>query len=334
MSAAAVLVPSLQLKTNSELRTWRACPQRHDFQYVQLRRSKKDAEPLTFGLLWHRGQEAWWGAEPIPEARLTAAIEALRSDTTANPFALVTCEELMIAYTALYGDQELVTVCVEQRFEVPLVNPETGQPSRTYRIGGKFDGIADHPTKGKRYVVEHKTTASDIEEGSLYWKKVQTLDTQVSLYLAGARASGYAVDACLYDVVRKPGIKPLHATPVDKRKYTGKGILYANQRETDESPEEFRLRVREDIAERPERYFARGEVVRLEKDEKTHAYDVWQQTRMMRDAELQGYAPRNPDSCSAFGGCPYLPVCSGEASINDDTLYRTAEAAHEELIEE
>ncbi len=332
MSATTLPAPSLEVKTNSEMRTWRACPRRHHHQYVQLRRPRREHEALSFGILWHVGQEAWWGADPNPEARLEAALVAMRAHTAANPFHLVVCEELMIAYTALYGEQTMVTVCVEQRFEVPLVNPETGATSRTYRIGGKFDGIAND--NGRLLVVEHKSTASDIEEGSLYWKKVQALDTQVSLYLKGAKESGYDVEACLYDVVRKPGIRPLKATPVESRKYTGKGLLYANQREADESPEEFRLRVRDDIAERPQRYFSRGEVVRLEEDEKDFAYDVWQQARMMREAALAGFAPKNPDACSSFGGCPYLPVCSGEASIDDDTLYRTADTAHEELQEE
>lgn len=323
----------LVVLTNSELRTWRLCARRHQFQYRLRRRPRRVAEALGFGTLWHLGLEHWWAAAPAD--RLSAGLAALRSSPDANPYALATCEIMLAAYTALYGDQALETACVEQSFEVPLVNPQTGQASRTYRIGGKFDGIA---RDGARLiVVEHKTTASDIEQGSLYWKKVQTLDTQVSLYLAGARAAGYAVESCLYDVARKPGIKPLKATPEESRKWTKPTKadpvprLYANQREHDETPEEFAERLSADIAERPERYFARAEIVRLEKDDDGHAYDTWQQAKMMREAEIAGYAPKNPDSCASFGGCPYLPVCSNETTIDDDSLYRTADTAHEEL---
>jgi hypothetical protein len=53
----------------------------------------------------------------------------------------------------------------------------------------------------------------------------------------------------------------------------------------------------------------------------------------MREAELNGFAPKNPDACSNFGGCPYLTVCEGMADINDDTLFRTAPTAHEELAD-
>lgn len=369
MSAAVSLDEKrhLTVLSNSELRTWRLCARRHDYQYRKLRRERRKSTALAFGTLWHLGMEHWWQSTTD---RLGAGLAAMQASPEVDPFMLAVCEVLLVAYTALYGDQTLRTICVEQRFEVPLINPETGAASRTYVIGGKFDGIAEDDA-ARQLVVEHKSTGSDIEEGSLYWKKVQSLDTQVSLYLAGAKAAGYDVEACLYDVVRKPGIKPLKATPEADRKYIlpksrackgckkdpngthhdtidgvevacveGRivtdpgGRLYADQRETDETPAEFATRLAADIDERPERYFARGEIVRLEADERDHAYDTWQQARMMREAELAGYAPKNPDSCSAFGGCPYLPCCSGETTIDDDSLYRTADTAHEELITE
>lgn len=359
----------LRVLTNSELREFRACPRRHHFRYKLRRRPIKRGEALSFGSLLHVGLEWWWKTDGSPADRLEAALAAMQAsageEDELDAFALVTAEELMYGYTARWGDATLRTVAVEQSFEVPLINPKTGKPSRTFMIGGKVDGIVADEL-GKLHVLEHKTTTSDIETGSIYWTKVRALDTQVSTYIAGARAAGYAVEDCIYDVIRRPGIRPLKATPEEDRQYTkpkdkacpfckkkgapagphdvdgvmcadGRvvtdpgGRLYANQREQDETPEEYRLRVRADIIERPERYFARGEIVRLEHDEREHAYDTWQIARMMRDAELAGMSPRNPDACSSFGGCAYLGVCSGEASIDNDALFRTADVAHEEL---
>lgn len=330
MSAVAPLI-QLRVVTNSELRTARACLRRHHFAYGLRRRPRAIADVLRFGTLWHIGQEAWW-PEAEPAGRLEAALTAMRA-VDSDPFQLVMAEELMIAYTALWADAEWRTVAVEQGFEMPLVNPATGAPSRTFRIGGRMDVIVA-TVLGEQWLMEHKTTAADIEEGSLYWKKVRALDTQVSTYTAGARAAGYDVKGCIYDVVRKPGIRPLKATPEASRKYKANGVLYANQREQDETPEEYRLRLREDINERPSRYFARGEVVRLDQDAREHAFDMWQQTRILREAELSGAAPRNPDACSQFGQCPYFGVCSGEQDINDDTVFRTAATPHEELENE
>lgn len=326
----------LRVVSDSELRTYRACARRHHYAYRARRRPIDKGEALKFGTLWHLGQEAWWGSlDESPEGRLAAGIFRLRLEEQegVDPFHLVMAEELLVAYTARWGDEKYRAVKVEAAFEMPLVNPETGAPSRTFRRGGKIDGIL-LDEENRFHGLEHKTTASDIEEGSLYWRKVRSLDTQISTYKAGALALGFPVVDFIYDVVRKPSIRPLKATPVESRKYTAKGALYANQREQDETPEEYRLRLREDINERVDRYFARAPIVRLEEEERDHAFDTWQVTRLMREAELAGFAPKNPDACSNFGGCPYLPVCTGEASIDDDTRYRTASTAHEELAPE
>lgn len=338
MSAAVTLDEGkvrLRLVSDSELRVYRACPRRHRYAYRDLRRPIEKHEALRFGSLWHLGQEEWWAKDGEPEDKLAAGLFRLRLEEQngVDPYHLVTAEELLLAYTARWASQSYRTIAVEKAFEVPLVNPETGASSRTFVRGGKIDAIVEDD-EGKLHLFEHKTTQSDVEEGSTYWKRVRALDTQVSTYVSAAKAMGFDVVDCVYDVVRKPGIRPLKATPVESRKYTAKGLLYANQREHDETPEEFRLRLREDINERPERYFARAPIVRLEEEERDHAFDVWQVTRLMREAELAGFAPKNPDACSNFGGCPYLPVCTGEASIDDDTRYRTASTAHEELASE
>lgn len=326
----------LRVVSDSELRTLRACMRRHHYTYDLLRRPLEKGDALRFGSLWHLGLEHWWGRDvTTPEARLEAGLIAMRSQEVYDPYALVTAEELLVAYTARWGAAPIRTIAVERRFEMPLINPETGFASKTFRRGGKIDAIAVDMSAGneEQCIVEHKTTTADIEEGSPYLRKVRSLDTQVSTYMAGARSLGYAPTKCVYDVVRKPGIKPLKATPVDARKYTKAGLLYATQRERDETPEEYRARLREDINERPSRYFARVDIVRLDDEEREHAFDVWQLTRLMREAQLNGFAPKNPDNCAQWGGCPYLPVCEGTADIADDTLFRTASTAHEELVD-
>lgn len=329
---------ALRVLTNSELREARACLRRHSYKYRQRRRPRFSAEPLTFGTLFHAGQEALWTCNGTDEEKAACAIEAIRKAAVAavdkgervNEHMVVTIEELTIGYVARWSGSPLRAVAVEQSFDIPLVNPETNAPSRTFRIGGKYDGIVVDE-EGRLHVLEHKTTASEIEVGSIYWAKVKALDTQVSLYIAGAKATGYDVEDCIYDVVRKPGIKPLKATPEESRKYTKAGFLYANQRETDETPEEFRMRVRADIAERPERYYARETIVRLASEEREFAFDIWQAAKMLHEAERSGFAPKNPDACSSFGACEYLSVCSNQASIDDDHMFRTASTAHEEL---
>lgn len=175
-----------------------------------------------------------------------------------------------------------------------------------------------------RVVVEHKTTSADITPGSPYWRRL-ALDAQVSLYLGGA-------GSLLYDVIKKPSLRPLKATPVEARRYTKAGTLYAAQREHDETPDAYEARLLEDIAQHPDAYYQRGTVVRTEEEAREAGRDVWMTARMIRESRYLDAWPRNPSACDAYGRtCDYWPVCSGTASIDDDVLYRDAGAQHEEL---
>jgi len=329
MSAAVSLPKHLPVVTNTELKTFRRCAREWKYAYKLRRRPIRRAESLRFGTLIHHALEAWWRAPADPNARLGAALAAIGAhvgEAECDAYDRVDAEELMLGYTARWGDDLATPTAVEAQFDAPLVNPATGAESRTYRLSGKLDVVFPD-----RYM-EHKTTSVDIELGGDYWENVTALDAQVSMYKVGARALG--VDGpCTYDVIRKVSLRPKRATPVEKRQYTKTGSLYANQREHDETPDEYRARVRENIAENPARYYARGDLVRLAHDDEEHGADVWWTARSMREAELQGRYPRNPDACIRYGRrCEYFEVCSGRASIDDDTRFRTAPDAHEELM--
>jgi len=335
MPAARVHLPTL---SNSAISCYRRCPREFRYRYVALRRPRRKSEALRFGSFLHAGLNEWWRCDGDAGDKLSCAIQAMRTRADerpedADPFDLVRAEELILGYTARWGEEGYTTLAVEHEFDVPLVNPETGRESKTYRVRGAIDAIARRD--GKTYQVEHKSTSSDITQGADYWRRVSALDTQVSTYQSAMRACGYDVAETLYDVVRKVALRPLKATPIESRKYTKEGFLYKTQRENDETPEEFRLRVRAAIEEDPARYFARGPVVRLEHDEREHAADTWQAAAMIRMSENANHFPRNPGSCERFGRwCDYFDVCSGIASIGDESRFRTAETAHEELSKE
>jgi hypothetical protein len=108
--------------------------------------------------------------------------------------------------------------------------------------------------------------------------------------------------------------------------------LYAGQRDHDESPDEFRARLVEAVAENPVGTYQRAEVVRLESELQEFGFDLWQQGQQIREAQLAGRYPRNPDACIRFGKtCPYFEVCSGAASLDDARLFRSLDNVHPEL---
>ena len=100
---------------------------------------------------------------------------------------------------------------------------------------------------------------------------------------------------CLYDVIRKPTIRPYKATPEENRKYKKDGTLYAGQHEHDENPHEWEARLMADISERPDYYFQRVEVVRSESDLSDYLFDMWAVGREIADAERIGRWSRNPE---------------------------------------
>lgn len=321
----------MKLLTNSIRRKFGACPRAYQHAYVLLRRPAKDHEALAFGTLVHKALESWW--DTAKEHRRLAAMDTLDMEREAgrcDPYQHATARALMDAYDRMYEHQELETVAVEAAFTAPLMNPDTGGVSKTWTLSGKIDAIARETDSGRLVIVEHKTTSSDLDQTSDYWPKL-AIDGQVSGYYLGAMAMGHDVQDCIYDVIRKPTMKPRKATPVESRKYTKAGAIYAGQYETDETTEEWEVRLTQDIAERPDRYFARKRVVRTESDMADYLFDMWAVGRNIADAENLGRYPRNPDSCSGFGTCEYFPVCSGMASIDDPVLYKTIETPNPEL---
>lgn len=357
----------LPVLTNSSCTTFRRCPREYFFSYVQWRKSRKKSQALMFGSLFHAGLNAWWrwddhNAAGAEWERLDAAIDALRRHAEENeidPFDLVKAECLMAGYTARWGDEPYETIAVEKRFSVPiqLVDAVHGpggivghtRPDDAYELRGSIDAMVASrvpiatPISGPArhlHNVESKTTSLDISAGSDYWRRVIALDSQVSTYNAAAKAMGYDVRDTIYDVTRKPELQPLKATPEEKKKYTkptkAEPIprLYSGQRETDETVDEYRERLIADIIARPDWYFARQTIVRLEHDDEAHALDIAQTAAMIRFAEERNAWPRSPNACERFHRmCDFFEVCSGETTIDDGTRYETKERQHEELSE-
>jgi hypothetical protein len=321
----------LPLLTASRLAAARRCQRRHHYAYGLGYRAVEDADALRLGTLVHAGLAAWWAA--LGDQRFAVALEVLRA-ADADPYEAERASAMLAGYDARWGlGAEYETLAVEVPFRAPLVNPETHAPSRTWQLAGKIDAIV-RDAHGDVWIVEHKTTSEDVTPGSPYWRRLR-MDGQVSLYFIGARALGYEPRGCLYDVLCKPGIRPLRATPIDARKYTKDGRLYAAQREFDETVEQFRDRVTSAIAEDLNAYYARGEVVRLDGELDEGIYDVWQLAAQLRESDRLGRYPRNPDGCLRYGrNCEYFDVCSGDASLDDPSRFRLISDTHPELASE
>lgn len=291
-----------------------------------------ESEALRFGTLFHHALEAWWlNFDQMDDLAFAKAIEAIREHAgDTDPYEVIKAEELIFGYHVRWHNSSFIVIAVEAEFRTALINPETNAPSKSWQLGGKIDVIV-RDCNGRVLIIEHKTSGEDISPGSSYWGRLR-LDGQISGYFKGAESLGYKPEACIYDVIGKPKLRPLKATPEESRKYTTNGRLYANQRLVDETPEEYRLRLREDIGQDINKYFQRAEIVRLQEEMHEHDLDTWQQAQSMRDAKRLGIAPKNPEACSRFGAlCGYYGVCTGEKEIEDTTLFKKLDWPHPEL---
>ena len=311
----------------------------HFLQYVRGYREREVTGPRDFGTHGHHGMEAWWRSPK--DRRCSAAVGAIA--TCPDPFDRVKLTELLRGYHFWWEQEPLEAVEVEKEFCIGLTNPDTGEEHPYWVLAGKIDAIVRDTTTGEILTVEHKTAKGDISRAGDYWRRLR-MDSQVSIYHLAAQALGYDVVGCLYDVIGKPDIEPYKATPVDLRKYTQPkpatrakpaepARLYASQRENDETPEEFRVRLVEDIAAHPDLYYQRGRVVRLDSDLVEARRDLWQIADLMTDSCRTSIAPRNPDACHRYGRpCFLLGVCEGAGSLDDDTFTRSTNT-HPELLE-
>lgn len=328
--STATITPTAQLLTHSRQDTFKTCRKRHWFAYEIGMRRTLDAKALRMGSAYHAGLETLGHGKELAEA-VYAAREAYGVtpegfDDYEWQIEAETVVRLLCGYQWRWQNDGLEYVASEQVFELPLLNPATGKPSKIFSLAGKIDGIV-RLEDGRLAVKESKTSSDDIGSDSDLWRRLR-IDHQISLYIVAARRLGYPVDAVLYDVTRKPTIKPCKVPILDDlgakvvlnqfgdRVKTDKGLWrqtgdkernYTLQ-ERPMTPEEWGDKLNNDIAERPEFYFARVEVPRLDQDLDEYQRELWDIQKTIREAQRgqRWYRTCNRDTCSfcyAFGPC-------------------------------
>ncbi len=324
----------MELITKSRMAAQNACQRLHQYLYVDGYRSLNAKPEADFGTFFHAGLDAWWAAHqggngPMAyEAAGWAMAEWLKTERHALDVAQVAKAELLMkAYDARWADsmEDLEVLGIEEEFVATIPG------MKGIRVAGKLDKRVRRRSTGEVGFVDHKTSGADLSPESSYWSRLR-MDPQVSLYYVGARTLGDEPTFCIYDVIVRPAQRPLKATPEALRKYTKDKRLYANQRENDETPDEFQARMAEKILGAPDEYFARATVPRLDRELDAAMADLASTARQIRRNARDKFAPRNPDHCFKWGRpCDFWDVCSGTADINDQSRFERVENVHQEL---
>lgn len=323
----------LNILTHSRMQCSKTCRKKHWFRYPMGWRREQDSVPQRVGSMIHLGID-WLGSGEL----IDVVVKRLRdryanipdwADVLAWMTEAVQVECLVVGYAWRWQSQDVVVLTTEQVFRLPIKNPETGAATPTYEIAGKIDKIVELDDSRKA-VREHKTTGDSIDPESDYWKRTR-LDHQVTEYYWAARELGYDVTAIQYDVIRKPSIRPKKVPTLDEdgfrivlddngeRAYKKNGAArqvgapkdgFVLQQHT-ETSSEYGKRLMQDIYSRPDFYYARQEVPRLQADVDEFLQELWDQQKTMREAELKNRHFRNTGACTMFGRCEYLDICHG-----------------------
>lgn len=323
----------MQLITHSRQNCFKVCRRKHWFEYELGIRRVDAAKALRIGIAFHAALEhdsAW----EIDEAYKTCPESVDFHDWDIERETVI---RLFTGHQWRWHNMPLKRITTEQAFRIPLVNPATGMASRIFDLAGVIDGIIE--LEDDRLAVhEYKTSSDSLDSDAELWRRLR-IDQQITLYVYAARQLGFNVDCVLYDVTRKPTIKPTDVPLLDSDDLKivfdeHGGRVYTKQnkpRQTGDKAKGYTLQVRPmtvaewgnklttDIWERPDYYYARMEVPRLDQDIDECIAELWEIQKTMRDAQLNNrhYRTCNKDTCS---WCSYFDLCTTGFNPESDSL--------------
>lgn len=294
--------------TNSALTTFKTCPKKYEFQYVQGYAPVKDSNALNFGKIIHAALE-----KLVITKSIEAGEKVIETETSGNEDTFLEPKLLALfqGYARQYSEEKFEVVAAEEQFQFKIKSETTGLPRLDCEMKGVKDRVLKNP-QGKLILLETKTTSEEIQDPTAeYWKRL-SMDSQISTYFLSAKANGITFEYCIYDVIRKPTIRP----------------------KKNETPQEFYERLSDDILANPGFYFARREIPRIEADLIATLNDI----NLIADAIIyyteRAKFPRHTNACkSVYGTCPFFKVCSKQISINDTEHFQKIENKHRELKE-
>jgi hypothetical protein len=251
----------------------------------------------------------------------------------------------LFAYKYCYDEQPVQVIATEVPFRVPLIDPETRKAVPDVFIDGKIDKLVRYLDSAPM-VMEHKSTSSDLAPESDYWGHLR-LDTQTMIYVYAAQrlqadgllepwkimADGPPISEILYDVWRKPAIRPKKLSQAEVTELLESGSYFdqafdckwnADSCEFSvddefvqverlksgapvicETPDMYGARLFNEINEKPDRYFARRTLVRSSVEIERFEIELF---NLYRAVKNQAWF-HNEHSCDNYGRCDYCQFC-------------------------
>lgn len=275
---------------------------------------------------------------------IDAALEVLQPHFASTDHALIAakCAGLLRGYAARWVNSPYRIDKVESVVSSDLYNPATNAKSRSFTASGKIDLHVTEIATNRKAIFDHKTTSSDITDpNGPYWRQL-AIEGQATHYMLLEWLNGNAVDFAVWDVVRKPGISPKAVSKADQlsvastcryqRAHMTPGDIDQMMTTGRETLSMYAARLAYDcIQERPEWYFQRRTVARLDAEVLEYAGELWGHSQDLLLERRNERHPRNSGACMLYGSpCKFLGVCSGYDTIESDH-WLTKPWVHNEL---
>lgn len=228
---------------------------------------------------------------------------------------------------------------VEEFVSSPLFNPATGAKSRTFINGGIVD--VDMEDAGGHGIMDHKSTIDAIDDpNSPYWQQL-IVESQLDHYLLLKHINGEKTDWAVWDVMRKPGIRPRAITKAEQKEFESTGKYFGFYAPTEafqvgvtqgrETLPLYEIRLVAELVENGPRYFQRRRITRLAGEVLTYAEELWDNGQEFIQARRNERRGRNSGACMSYGrACMYLGLCAGQDTVESGN-WRKKEYVHGEL---
>ena len=305
--------------TSSSMGTLQACAENYRLRYVAGLAAVDRPRTLLMGSVFHDAVEAFRKGGTFFDM-----IDVVGGATELSPDDVCVLTAMVEAYHQKYRREAGNFTEVEMEFYYDGLGRDTV-------LAGKIDAVAK-ATPG-HLLYETKTVGRiDGDYLDRLWSARQTL-----IYNRVLNQMGYDIQGVMYDLVGKPTIRRLLATPVEKRRYTkdkdtGQMRLHAKQRDRDESDAEFMERLREWYQRHPEALH-RELIIYTPDQLESIEQDVKNEVKRLQWHIQSGVWPRSLSSCHRFNRpCEFSPLCSsGGNPVVLETKYQRRDKIHSEL---
>lgn len=277
--------------TASSITKFLACQRAYYYRYEMGIQTVETSDALSFGRAYHAAIEARNKGLTADQA-VVAGVTALGGN---NEQLVATLSGLVHAYFSRYENDVPMVTRQEIRFEHKI-------GKYGFRAAGVIDGLAE--LNGGYALLEYKTTSQAIDTDSDYWVRLRS-NIQLNQYVDALETLGYPVREIVYDVTRKPAIRP----------------------KQNESLEDYAIRLRDDCASRPDFYFARRRVSVLADDIerfRTLRREICYQIAANRKRQKRAATKASPWLCCnqqmTCTGCEFKAFCLHGAEANDSEI--------------